>query len=1404
MGPAYQSPKDGEGFPCVGEPSSRTRPRTDPIDLPPSELLAAEESDGNIESKAIGDFQEIWGLFLKNHHRELYRKINEIDTHDTSPSPKELQLIDASKTSQASVSDSGAHRAPPNPVLGNFSNTSRCIYLDNGQYLLAECQVTGEEYNLARLDLASALSNENGRFRWVPCNGNFQLSARDVRLIEGSTVLEAQLRNVKGDWMTAFVDLDERIANNHGRLGLVTGIPSTPSTSLNEQSAVLTMTNIQTGEGEHTFAFPSTLINGLDHQSVAVMMAYAMNIRAGGREPDTAELEDVIIDFLRHQTLAVDSKKQIGDLEIRQRGILMGKLYDKFNRTGNLNDLLEYRRTCHRILVRFPNLQEDARLSQSLKAYRMMPGMVRSAVDATCLAARTTNSLPLILEAISMVQAAQEMTPEDHSESPMLKDRLCELHLLRYYLGSVDGSHEDDLYLAAAIAETSLSTEIESNEVKGQLLLRLAKCKLAMQNVEGTTNRRQDVMDLLREAERYLDGPGKLVAQMSLASFRRGGLLTTGSHIDMSELTETIACQRASLRDLASQGIHPKLRIDLLTDFSSSLCVALKQTGDLSFATEGLDHVRQAFWIFEEYKDKAMLAPSQLLPILNAYSSILGIKFLVTQASDDLNQAIDACRWAVLLLEDCSPSKPSFWNSLACWQLRRFERNRLTQSHGDGYEHDLVNGVSNARKAYSSIPEEDLDRLVFGSTLGEGLLMQWQEEANDNRLNEGLEICEKSLALMPKGHHLEEHFQLGMYDFLIRRFVRARDLNDYERALALCRKAVGNLSPDHPEAPRQLRAISQSLYKSFEVRIEIGGLPADEDVRFQWKCSRQVLESAGALPRYRIEAGTSLAGCLTLCQWWQEAYQTFQKVIDLLTDLVPRSYSRKDQEWLLSQIPGLATKAGFTALEAGKVMGISPDEAALNSLKLVEASRGLLASTGLHTISNLSNLEKLAPDALDRYRSLEQELCTDDRLTAAIESRELPLSLEVGGHDVFDKRRDVLQKLTELEREFRTLSLDQPSNPPPLVDGLFKPMGRYPIVLLIATTNHGHAILTTNTGVHQLDLPDLHPTDIQSHLNTLYGKNRLSKCAPLEVSTNNEKLKSILKWLWVSAVKPILATLNLLVKNENQRLPRLWWSACGVISRLPFHAAGEGAHTTENVFDYVVSSYTPSFAALHTARQAPPPLIGVGKSDLFLVSMPTTPGENPLKGAKKEEEEIIKNCFGHRFRVMENPTKAEALSELPISTNVHFICHGISKAKNPSSSGLLLGRASAATAEPLAVRDLLLMKNKGAQIAYLSACSTAENSNYKLADEMIHMTSTFLHAGFSHVIGTMWEAKDSAAAPLAGLFYQFLFRNIQDSKDYDSPHDVVAYALHEALMQLRRDRRNKNPLSWAPFIHFGA
>jgi hypothetical protein len=124
-----------------------------------------------------------------------------------------------------------AHPAPPQPqhsagglaLRGNFSSSSSSITLDGDYDLIASCATPSGPPKLSSISLNQCITNDNGNFRWMVSGqgGNFGASAKNVRLVEGGKVLEAELRDVNGNWRHAKTWLDEKIGNVGGELRFV-------------------------------------------------------------------------------------------------------------------------------------------------------------------------------------------------------------------------------------------------------------------------------------------------------------------------------------------------------------------------------------------------------------------------------------------------------------------------------------------------------------------------------------------------------------------------------------------------------------------------------------------------------------------------------------------------------------------------------------------------------------------------------------------------------------------------------------------------------------------------------------------------------------------------------------------------------------------------------------------------------------------------------------------------------------------------------------------------------------------------------------------------------------------------------------------------------------------------------
>jgi hypothetical protein len=355
------------------------------------------------------------------------------------------------------------------------------------------------------------------------------------------------------------------------------------------------------------------------------------------------------------------------------------------------------------------------------------------------------------------------------------------------------------------------------------------------------------------------------------------------------------------------------------------------------------------------------------------------------------------------------------------------------------------------------------------------------------------------------------------------------------------------------------------------------------------------------------------------------------------------------------------------------------------------------------------------------------------------------------------------------------------------------------IIVVNITSLRSDAIIVSASGISLVPLPRFGEVEAQSWVNQ-----KLTSASSKERGVNNKSYRRFLTWLWRECVKPVLTKLGHSVQSSPGDIPRVWWIGTGLASSFPFHAAGD-TFPGENTFCRVLSSYAPSIKALLHARERVSISIPSEKppSKLLMVTMANTPGAGDLPGVKAERSTVLA-ALGTTVQVeaLDQPDSASVMLQIQECNIAHFACHGTSDSLDPSQSGLLLQ-----TTSPHPEQDILsvlkLCENHPTlgEIAYLSACSTAENRVEELVDEVLHVVSGFQVAGFRHVIGTLWPSDDSVCVEVARSFYTELCRN--GALDYSGR--AVAMALHKAVSDVSKsvDYRNR-PLHWAQYVHYGA
>jgi CHAT domain-containing protein len=588
---------------------------------------------------------------------------------------------------------------------------------------------------------------------------------------------------------------------------------------------------------------------------------------------------------------------------------------------------------------------------------------------------------------------------------------------------------------------------------------------------------------------------------------------------------------------------------------------------------------------------------------------------------------------------------------------------------------------------------------------------------------------------------------------------------NFAEAEAMIREAIALTPAETPQYGTRLLNLGSLLKLSPD---PLQNARAAEAYLQAWGCTSSV-------PFARITAVVQAIDLLIIEKDYRRARKAAEEAIDLMPLITSQSLDRRDQQHIIALFAGLTSK--------GCALILQDDANAAAAIERLEQGRGIILGLLIDSHSDISSLRSALPRLAEEYERLRKEV-------SAPIAEESSQNIRSG---IWRRRKDAQQQLERCVQEIR----QSPGHARFLLGQTAQEIKSCatsgPIIIVNVTEFRSDAILVQPEKFVTLSLPLLTAEKCRAWANE---------------DRNNKEMREILQDLWVSCVKQVTKKLQSDgFCPARSRLPQVWWIGVGLASSLPFHAAGEHSKgSTENTLNNFISSYTPTVKALAFSRRrntasVPPAL---ENAELLLVTMETTPDYPSLVSVGTEAteiKEITKDAF--MLRNLTNPDAETVMKGLAQAKIAHFACHGEALLQDPVASHLVLQRLDSEGGQqqdPLTVAQIAEANLQAASIAYLSACSTAQNKSRQLADEVLHLVSGFQVAGFGHVIGCLWPADDDACLLVAQTFYQSLV----DSTAHGSFADQdVAYALHLALVKARQEYR-RSPLEWAAYVHYGA
>lgn len=1065
------------------------------------------------------------------------------------------------------------------------------------------------------------------------------------------------------------------------------------------------------------------------------------------KQYDQTNLATDLAEAIQIQRTVVDSTPQNHPKLANRMNSLASSLDQRFNSEENMNDL-----------------QEAVRLSRD--AYNIIPEGSKdfqhsSSTLATWLGRlhERTGRIEYLKEAIRLVRRAITLVSPDSPEYTEM------IHNLGCFLRSEYEQTGDRHCLEEDIKLTTEAVKLTSEGGPHRAIL-LNSMALALSNefeITGYMDILNQVIDLLRKAvdlgsvdrPNFIQYLGFLNNLANKLSWRFGN---TGEVRDLDESIR-IARRIISLSSPDQTGYAGHLN-----NLGNFLRHRFEYSGDLEDIKEAIKLARQAI-------DSTGADDPNLPTMYDNLAIQLFRLYENTGAMEFLDEAIQSMRHTIGE-HIAKTSLPDFLRSMVTYLDRRYLRTRQPS--------DIEEAIQMARNVVAMTPEDHPGLVERLATLGDVLGHRYEHRGNEGDLKEAIDLLHKAVAIAPSTHPKRIWVLTTLGVQLIRGYDRTMN-NDYlDEALKVAQQTVDITPPTDPD----LAAHLYNLASNYSRRHQCAG--AEDDLKQAVKAALQSWNCSNSPPFVRLKSSALAVHSLRLSQRLEEAYTLTNQVLDFIPHVHKRSLNITDQQYIATHFSGFATDACSLALEVGRSAEIALEE--------LERGRGVILGFLMDDRSDISLLRAEHPELCAQYEALRLKLSNPSQKGANEKSSNYLAAekrTEIGNE--LETCVQYIQELPGFQNFFKGLTPKDIQNC--AMEGN--------IIIINITKIRSDALIVTPNAIEAVPLPDLKPRDafdwVRKDLTTTTMQDRGRK---------NKEYRDFLAWLWRMCVKPVLDHLGYSVQSSTDNLPRVWWIGTGFASSFPFHAANHGFNPSEHSRFRVISSYTTTIKALRHSRDRfqTPTLPPGDQPRCLIIAMPETPGASDLPGTRTEISAIESSIHNSTIvEILECPDIATSLGQLEHCNIAHLACHGISNYADPSQSGLILRAPNLATGKPtaeiLSVQRIFQAHFAKPQIAYLSACSTAQNESARLEDEVLHAVSGFQVAGFKHVLGCMWPSDDSICVKVARSFYTSIGRRYEVWKD----DRAVALAMHNAVLAIQEDvEYRKRPLLWAQYVHFGA
>ncbi|KZV64443.1 hypothetical protein PENSPDRAFT_615379 [Peniophora sp. CONT] len=984
-----------------------------------------------------------------------------------------------------------------------------------------------------------------------------------------------------------------------------------------------------------------------------------------------------------------------------------------------------------------------------------------------------------------------DLTPEDHPDRPLRLDNLAaSLHSRFERLGELRDIED-------SITGGKLAVEL-TPEGHPERSRRLANLALSLWSRFNRLGEIRDIEDAI--------AAGRLAAELTPEghSERSMRLSNLGTSLwsrfnrlgDIRDLEDAIAAERLVL-DLTPEG-HPDrpLRLDNL---ASSLWSRFERLGELRDIEDVITRRRLAIELTpEDHPERSVRLANLALSMWSRFNRLGEIR--------DIEDAIAAGKLAVERTPEGHPDRPFRLSNLAVSLHSRFE--------ALGELRDLEDAITGRRLAVELTPVDHPERPRRLSNLTLSLWSRFNRLGEIRDIEDAITAGKLAVELSPEGHPDRPAQLDNLAVSLHSRFERLGEIRDIEDSITGKRLAIELMPEGHPDQSRRLYNLGMSLKALFKL--------VPSKVRFDTAFNTFMKATIPPLgnPTTRLHSAQECVSMLSEHPEFSSAESVLaahSQIIQIFPEIMWLGHSIERRYKESAQL-GTEVNAAISAFIRF--------HSRYQAIELMEAGRSLVWSQMFSFRVPLDDLEKVHPNLAAELRKISLELQRSGSV--------IPRSSTLHGHHhlaaeplltlpqldsahravpAADRYRqfaldyqDTLKNIRGQEGFEDFLRLPSITSLMPSIEALDGPV----VFINVHSSSCDALALFPNGAVRHIALPDLteagarilHSTWTKLLVSSNVRSRGIVQLDTLVSDGRCTNMFGIVLWkIWIWIVRPILQALDFMKDTHPGRLPHITWCPTGPVTQLPLHAAGvydfSQTARSQRVYNFVVSSYTPSLSALLRSREAlsarPPP----SRPNVLVVAQPATPMYAPLPHTLREGERVgsVITDSVPTLLVDKAATVERTIAAMRESNWVHMACHGYQDTENPTQSAFALVDG------PLTLYALMGETADNAELAFLSACQTALGDE-KNPEESVHLAAGMLAVGFKGVIATMWSIGDADAPLVVEAYYKKLLE-LRSSGDLAKGYTGAAYALHEAARVLREDVGEHNFVRWAPFVHFG-